>query len=107
MDDVVKQLKCFSTKKKKVHLICSCDDQLIHTLSQLLFNFLKIRFKVKQKAKVNAKLSPIRHSIRKLADKRVSIRTKRKLLVNVGIRSLLYPMIVHNLLPSLLKTLKK
>ena len=107
MDDVVKKLTCFTRKKKKVHLICSCDDEIIDTLAQLLYNFIQRKFKIKQEKKVREKLFPFRHSVRKLADKRISIKTKRKLLVDVGIRTILYPIIVHNLLPSLLKTMKK
>ena len=107
MDEILDNLRCFSRDKKKVHLICSCDDKIIHSISQLIFNLLHQKVKVKNPKKTKQLLSPIRHSLRKLADKRVSVRSKRKILVQVGIRSILFPIIQNNLLPSLVKSLKQ
>ena len=107
MDNVITNLKCFTQRKKKIHLICSCSDEIIHSISHLLYNFLHNRLKVKSFQKTKEKLHPIRHWLRQLADRRVATRTKRKILVNIGVRTILYPIIKDNLLPSLLKTLKK
>lgn len=107
MDQIVANLKCFTKKRKKVHLICSCSDEIIHTISHLLYNFLHKKFKVKNFKKTKKELHPIRHFIRKLADKLVSTRVKRKILVNIGVRTILFPIIQNNLTPSLIKSLKK
>ena len=106
MDDIIKNLKCFTGKKKKIHLICSCDDELIHTISHLLYNFLHNRFKVKNSKKTYNQLFKIRHAIRKLADRRVSIRVKREILVGIAVRTILFPLIQENFVPSLLKSMK-
>ena len=107
MDKILDNLRCFSSSRKKVHLICSCEDEIIHSLSQLIFNLLHQKIKIKNIKKTKQLLSPIRHSLRKLSDKRVSIRNKRKILVQVGIRTILFPIIRNNLLPSLVKSLKQ
>lgn len=106
MDKILDNLQCFSGNKRKVHLICSCEDKIIHSLSQLIFNLLHAKIKLRNPKKTRQILSPIRHSLRKLADKRVSVRSKRKILVQVGIRTILFPIIRNNLLPSLVKSLK-
>lgn len=106
MEKVIKDLKCFTKNKKKVHLLCGCEDDVIHAISQLLFNFLGGKLKISNRKKVGDKLHPIRHFIRQLADKRVSIKKKRKILVDPGIRAILHPIIKDTLVPSLLKSVK-
>ena len=107
MDKVVQDLKCFTKNKKKVHLLCGCEDDVIHAISLLLFNFLGGKLEVKKKAQVRKKLYPIRYFIRLLADKRVSLRRKRKILVDPGIRLILFPIIKSILVPTLLKSMKE
>ena len=107
MDKILKNLKCFTKNKKKIHLLCGCEDDIIDSISQLLYNFLHEKFDLKSKTKIRRKLFPIRKSIRKLADKRASTRKKRQILIDKTVRSIIYPFIKKTLVPALEKSLKK
>ena len=104
----MRDLKCFTKNKRKVHLLCGCEDEVIHAISLLIYNFLGGKLEVKKKAQVREveKLYPIRHFLRVLADKRVSLKKKRKILVDPGIRPILHPIIKSILVPILLKSMK-
>ena len=106
MEQVLKNLECFAKNKRKTHLLCGCDEDIIHAISQLIYNFLKGKLKIKREKSVRKQLYPIRLEIRKLADKRICTRTKRKILVDKNIREILHPIIKNNLLPALLKSME-
>lgn len=106
MDQILKHLKCFVKDKKSVHLLCGCEEDVIHAIAQLIYNFLKQKLKIKRPKIVRKKLYPIRFQLRQLSDKRVSTRTKRKILINKEVRSILHPIIKNILVPTLLKSMK-
>ena len=106
MEQIISDLKCFTRDKRKIHLLCCCEDKIIDSISQLLFNFLDKKLEIKKsKNKIRRKLFPIRKYIRKLADKSVSFRTKRKILIDKKVRDILHPFIKNILVPNLIKTL--
>lgn len=107
MEDIIANLKSFTRSKKKVHFICACQDEIIHNIGQLLYNFLHGKFKVKKSKSTHKQLFNIRYYIRKLANKQISVRNKRKILVEVGVRTILFKIIQENLLPGLVKSMKK
>ena len=82
MEHVLKHLSCFVKNKKKVHLLCGCEEDVIHAISHLIYNFLKGKLKINKEKSMRKKLYPIRFELRKLSDKRVSTRTKRKILID-------------------------
>ena len=106
-DELVSNLQCFIKRKKKVHLLCCSFDALIHNLSYLVFTFLHNKLKVRNLKKTVKRLKHIAHHLRKLANKTVSVKQKRKILTNFAVRSLLFPEIKKKLFPSLCIFLNK
>ena len=106
MEKVLNHLDCFVKNRKKVHLLCGCEEDIIHAISQLIYNFLKGKLKIKKEKLVRKKLYPIRFELRQLSDKRVCTRTKRKILVDREVRVILHPIIKNNLVPALLKSME-
>lgn len=49
------------------------------------------------------KLLPLRFNLRKLADSKVSGREKRKILIDFGVRAIVYPILQKVLIPYCLK----
>lgn len=106
-ESALKNLKCFTGNKKKIHLLCGCEDNIIKAISYILERFLDNKLVIKKRTRLRKKLYPVRKDIRKLVDRRVSIREKRKILVNRKVRDILHPVIKDTLVPILQKSLKK
>ena len=106
MDQVTRCLDCFVKDKKKVHLLCGCDDIIVKAIAFLLFQFLNQKIKLKNKTRIRRKLYRIRHYLRKIADKKVSVREKRKLLIAKRVRTTLFPFLKLTLIPIFYKSLK-
>ena len=103
---VVKNVRCFTSARKKIHLVCGCDDAIVTSISYLIRSFLEEQLTVKKKSTIGKKLYPIRKSLRALADKRVSTREKRKILTSPNVGKILHPIIKDTLAPALQKSLE-
>ena len=97
--DRLKLLECFASSRHKCHYICTVDDQNIEALSQLVSDFIHRKIKVPGLKRITKILRPLRHLIRILADDKIETRTKRKILIQFGIKLLLYPILSKNLIP--------
>ena len=107
MEDIVRCLKCFIKDKRKVYLLCGCDSNIINSISRLLYIFLKGKLKIRNKNKVKKRLFHIRYFIRQLADNKVRLRRKRKILIDKEIRKIIFPFLKDILIPKLFKSLKQ
>ena len=103
----LQQLKSFKRARHKVHFLCKCDDTCIFVLSELMKNFLEKKFKIRNKKRIIKKLLPLRFSLRKLADETVSCKEKRQILIDIGVRVIIYPILRKILIPMVLKLEKK
>ena len=109
-----KFLKHFSTLKKKdqIKRLNTCSDEEIHTICEAYFNLLKgtLPLDIRQKKKIRKILEPIKVDIRKLANSKINVNKKRKILskpqVGGGIVSGLATL-MGILLPTLLSGIKK
>ena len=66
--------------KDKLSVVNTCSNDDIHTICECYYNLLKGGLKIKNTNKVKSKLKPIRLQVRKLADPKVGVKAKRKLL---------------------------
>lgn len=107
MEEVLKNLKCFTRDKKKIHFVCCCEDNIIKSISQLLKHFLNKKLKIKKRTKLRRKLYPIRRHIRKLADVKVSLRGRRQILVDNKVSTILFPILKNTFVPELQKLVEK
>ena len=76
----MKQLK----RDERLSFLKNCPDECIHALCEICFNLLHqtIKLKKDRKHRLKQKLKPIRLDVRKLADSKQSVKSKRKLLTN-------------------------
>ena len=81
--DFLKRFKNLKLKNK-FSTVKSCNNYDIHTLCECVYNILHNGLKLNSfhKTKIKKSLKPIKLQVRKLADAKVSIKTKRKLLSN-------------------------
>lgn len=107
MDNLISNLKSFIRKKKKVHFLCRCNDQIIHNICHLIFNIFYGNLKIKNPKKTHKLLYPMRDILKKLCNRKVSTKVKRKILVDAGIRKILFPQIQDNFFPCLLRSMPK
>ena len=104
---LVKNVRCFTRAKKKIHLLCGCDDTIVTSISYLIRKFLNEQLTIEKKSTVRKKLYPIRKYLRAIADKQVSTRIKRKLLTKPKVSTDLHSVIKDTLAPALQKSLKE
>ena len=104
---LVKNVRCFTRAKKKTHLLCECDDAVVTSISYLIRKFLNEQLTIKKKSAVRKKLYPIRKYLRAIADKQVSTRRKREILINPKVGIDLHSAIKDTLAPALQKSLKE
>ena len=79
-------------------------DEKIHDICEACFNVLQenIPIKGKKKYQLKNKLKPIKNEIRKLANSKISIKTKRKLLSNPQVGHGIFSSIATVVLPALI-----
>lgn len=102
----LKLLKCFTGSKHKCRYICTVDNESIEALSGLMSDFIRRKLKVPKIKKIIKMLQPVRHLIRILADSNVKTSTKRKILLQWGIRYILYPILSKTIIPCFNKACK-
>ena len=103
-----KLLKCFVRTKSenRCHYLCTAKDQNIEALSDLLRDFINEKLKLSDLKVIAKSLYPIRHLVRILADKKVKTKTKRKILLQFGVKLLLFPILEKDLIPCFGKIVK-
>ena len=97
----IDHLLCFKTCKHKSSFICSCSESEIHSLCKVIELFLKGKLEIKNKIKILKKLSPIKDVLRLLVRKNISIKTKRKLFIQLALQKILFPILAKVLIPAL------
>ena len=84
-------------------------DEKIHDICEACFNVLQenIPIKGKKKYQLKKKLKPIKNEIRKLANSKISVKTKRKLLAIPQVGHGIFSAIATVVLPALISLLSK
>ena len=84
-------------------------DEKIHDICEACFNVLQenIPIKGKKKYQLKNKLKPIKNEIRKLANSKISVKTKRKLLSIPQVGHGIFSAIATVVLPALISLLSK
>ena len=85
----------------------NCPDECIHNLCEICYNILHqtIRLNKDKRYRLKKKLNPIRVDIRKLADSRSSIKSKRKILSKPLVGHGIFTLLVRTVLPALISLL--
>ena len=99
----MKQLK----KAERLSFLKNCPDECIHALCEVCFNLLHQTIKLgkDKKYRVKQKLKPIRVSLRKLADPKLSVKSKRKLLREPQVGNGIFTVLASTVLPALISAL--
>merc|ERR1711872_1158959 len=92
----MKQLK----KAERLSFLENCPDECIHALCEVCFNLLHQTIKLEKK-----KLKPIRVSLRKLANPKLPVKSKRKLLKEPQVGNGIFTILASTVLPALISAL--
>ena len=84
-------------------------DEKIHDICEACFNVLKENIPIKgnKKYQLKKKLKPIKNEIRKLANSKISVNTKRKLLAIPQVGHDIFSAIATVVLPALISLLSR
>ena len=99
----MKQLK----RDKRFSFLKTCPDECIHALCEVCFNLLHQTLKLgkDKKYRLKKKLQPIRVDVRKLADSKLSVRSKRKLLSKPQVGNGIFTILASTILPALISAI--
>lgn len=99
----MKQLK----PDQRLGFLKSCPDECIHALCEVCYNLLHQSLKIDKdkKYRLKKKLLPIRVDVRKLADPKLSVKTKRKLLSKPQVGAGIFTILASTVLPALISAL--
>ena len=99
----MKQLK----RDERMSFLKNCPDECIHALCEICFNLLhqSIKLQKDKKHRLKQKLKPIRVDVRKLADSKLSVKSKRKLLSNPQVGHGIFTILASTVLPALISAL--
>ena len=99
----MKQLK----RGERLSFLENCPDECIHNLCEICYNILHqtISLNKDKRYRLKKKLNPIRVDIRKLADSRSSIKSKRKILSKPLVGHGIFTLLVRTVLPALISLL--
>lgn len=103
MFENMKQLK----GDERLSFLKNCPDECIHALCEICFNLLQqtIKLKKDKKHRLKQKLKPIRVDVRKLADSKLSVKSKRKLLTKPQVGHGIFTILAGTVLPALISAL--
>lgn len=86
----IKNLQCFvKNNRKKKYYACKCTNNVIKSLVKALKFALKVRKKFSTKQK--QQLSQVTPAVKHIISPSVSVKAKRKVLLDIGIRKILDP----------------
>ena len=99
----MKQLK----RNERLSFLKNCPDECIHALCEICYNLLhqSIELKKDKKYRLKQKLKPIRVDVRKLADSKQSVKSKRKLLYKPQVGHGIFTILASTVLPALISAL--
>ena len=99
----MKQLK----RNERLSFLKNCPDECIHALCEICFNLLHqtINLQKDKKYRLKQKLKPIRTDVRKLADFKQSVKSKRKVLSNPQVGNGIFTILASTVLPALISML--
>ena len=99
----MKQLK----RDERMSFFKNCPDECIHALCEICFNLLhqSIKLQKDKKYRLKQKLKPIRTDVRKLANSKLSVKSKRKLLSNPQVGHGIFTILASTVLPALISAL--
>ena len=99
----MKQLK----RNERMSFLKNCPDECIHALCEVCYNLLHqtIKLQKDKKHRLKQKLKPIRINVRKLADSKLSVKSKRKLLSNPQVGNGIFTILASTVLPALVSML--
>ena len=99
----MKQLK----KAERLSFLENCPDECIHALCEVCFNLLHQTIKLGKNKKyyLKKKLKPIRVSLRKLANPKLPVKSKRKLLKEPQVGNGIFIILASTVLPALISAL--
>ena len=86
----IKNLKCFvKNNRKRKYYACKCTNNVIKSLVKALKFALKVRKKFP--AKQRKQLAQVSPAVKHIISPSVSVKAKRKVLLDIGIRKILDP----------------
>ena len=99
----MKQLK----KAERLSFLKNCPDECIHALCEVCFNLLHQTIKLgkDKKYRLKQKLKPIRVDLRKLADSKLSVKSKRRILRKPQVGNGILSILATTILPALISAL--
>lgn len=99
----MKQLK----RDERMSFLKNCPDECIHALCEVCFNLLHQTIKLEKNKKyyLKKKLKPIRVSLRKLANPKLPVKSKRKLLKEPQVGNGIFTILASTVLPALISAL--
>ena len=99
----MKQLK----KAERLSFLKNCPDECIHALCEVCFNLLHqtINLEKNKKTRLKQKLKPIRVDLRKLADSKLSVKSKRRILRKPQVGNGILGILATTILPALISAL--
>ena len=99
----MKQLK----KAERLSFLENCPDECIHALCEVCFNLLHqtINLEKNKKNRLKQKLKPIRVDLRKLADSKLSVKSKRRILRKPQVGNGIFSILATTILPALVSAL--
>ena len=99
----MKQLK----RDERMSFLKNCPNECIHAPCEICFNLLhqSIKLQKDKKYRLKQKLKPIRVDVRKLANSKLSVKSKRKLLSNPQVGHGIFTILASTVLPALISAL--
>ena len=97
----IKKLKA----DKRGDFLKDCSSECIHTICEACYNLLNGGVKVKQLQRIKNILQPHRFDIRKLANPKISVNTKRKILSKPQDGDGIFTMLASTVIPAILSSL--
>ena len=103
MFQIMKQLK----RDERLSFLKTCPDECIHALCEVCFNLLhqSLELGKDKKYRLKKKLKPIRVDVRKLANSRLSVKTKRKLLSKPQVGDGIFTILASTIIPALISAI--
>ena len=99
----IKQLK----SNQRLDFLKNCSNECIHAICEVCYNILHESLKLNKdkKFRIKKKLKPIRVDVRKLADAKLSVNTKRKILSKPQVGRGVFTVLASTVLPALISAL--
>jgi hypothetical protein len=107
--DRIRTFEGINQLKTNQHLdfLNNCPDQCIQAICEACYNILHESLKIPKdkKCRLKKKLKPIRTDVRKLADPKLSVKTKRQILRKPQVGRGIFTVLATSVLPALLSSL--